>query len=76
MEILRFNFCHPVNGHAVLMHLSNRFLKSRILDFNSDDDHIVEVPVNECNPGDWRVILEWQYDNRTFTHQKEFEILI
>lgn len=75
MEYLKFNFCHPVRGHAFLIHLSNTLLKSLTLCIHSDRDNSIVVPVDECLAGKWKVVLEWHHDNQSFTHQKEFEML-
>ncbi|HCN82813.1 MAG TPA: hypothetical protein DIT07_04230 [Sphingobacteriaceae bacterium] len=74
MEYLKFNFCHPVKGHASLIQIPNDLIKFQTLNINSDVENIVKVPITKCQAGKWKVILEWQYDNQSFTHQKEFEI--
>lgn len=37
-------------------------------------DNIVEIPIDKFCEGEWRVLLDWEYDGQIFTHQKDFEI--
>jgi hypothetical protein len=74
MKILRFNFCHPIKGFADLIQLLPAIQKRRI-NFDSKDN-VVEIPVADCEAGKWKVVLNWEYDDELFVHQKEFEVRI
>ncbi|MFD1256631.1 hypothetical protein ACFQ3S_07465 [Mucilaginibacter terrae] len=74
MKYLRFNFCHPINGHANLIQLFGN--DPQVLHFviNSNDTNLVEISVDDCGDGKWKAVLEWDRDGESFMYQKEFEI--
>ena len=74
MKNLRFNFCHPVKVHANMMQLLTPHPEHYNLVINSNDNNIVEIPLTSYSEGKWKIILDWEYEGQTFTHQKEFEI--
>ncbi len=74
MKTLRFNFCHPVKGHACLLQLSGTRPERRHLEIDSRNSNILEIPVDDCSAGKWKIILDWEYDNRSFSHQEEFTV--
>jgi hypothetical protein len=74
MERLRFNFCHPVKGYASLTQLSKGEPQCRRIVIDSKDNTFIEIPVNEYQEGKLKVVLDWEYDGRSFSHQEEFEI--
>lgn len=74
MKFLRFNFCHPIKGHAYLTQLSTDSPKSHTIKIDSKKSNVIEIPVGECEEGKWKVVLEWEHDGNNFSHQKEFEI--
>ena len=74
MNTLKFNFGHPVKGNAVLIQQfikKPNFKKFRV-DSNGSD--FLEIPVSSCADGKWKMILDWEYDNRMFSHIEEFEV--
>jgi hypothetical protein len=75
MKFLRFNFDHPFKGKASLVPLSilNPIIKYILVD--SKLSNLVEIPIDGCHSGKWRIILDWDYDGREFTHQEDFEVL-
>lgn len=75
MKSLRFNFCHPFKGHARLMKLSTETPHSLSLNIDSKNSNLIEIPVNKCREGKWKIILDWEHNGRNFYYQEEFEII-
>ncbi len=73
MKYLRFNFCHPVKVHANLIRLSTPKPESHSIIIESKEN-LIEIPLSNYSEGKWKIILDWEYENQNFTHQKEFEI--
>ncbi len=74
MKTLRFNFCHPVKVNAHLVPLTGTNMKCLHLSVDSDELNLVEIPIDQCGDGSWRIELEWEYGNESFHHRKEFEV--
>ncbi|TSD67069.1 hypothetical protein FFF34_006640 [Inquilinus sp. KBS0705] len=74
MKTIRFNFSHPVKGRASLLPLTCNNVKCQQLQVASTADNLLEVPVSNCTAGRWKLILDWEYEGRNFSHQEEFEI--
>ncbi|MEO8885134.1 MAG: hypothetical protein ABI367_03665 [Mucilaginibacter sp.] len=74
MKFLRFNFCHPVKVHATIIRLLTANAQRHSIVFDSKGSNLIEIPLAGYGAGKWRIILDWEYDDQTFTHQKEFEI--
>ena len=74
MKSIKFNFNHPVKGHASLVPLSSVNGQCRRVPVVSTDDNLLEVPVTGCREGRWRLILDWEYNGQNFSHQEEFDI--
>lgn len=74
MNTLKFNFGHPIKGNAVLI---QQFIKKpnfKRFRVDSKGSDFLEIPVSSCADGKWKMILDWEYDNRTFSHVEEFEV--
>jgi hypothetical protein len=41
---------------------------------DSNENNLVEIPLSGYSEGKWKIMLNWEYEGQTFTHQKEFEI--
>ncbi|MES2276266.1 MAG: hypothetical protein V4592_09595 [Bacteroidota bacterium] len=74
MKTLRFNFCHPIKGFANLIQLKSAKSTEYRVSFDSKDSNLVEIPIGDCLIGQWKVVLNWEYDDELFVHQKEFEV--
>jgi hypothetical protein len=74
MKYLRFNFNHPFKGKASLIQLFTLkpIVKNILVDTKLSN--LVEIPIQDCEMGKWRVILDWDHDGRMFTHQEDFEV--
>ncbi|EHQ31020.1 hypothetical protein [Mucilaginibacter paludis] len=74
MKTLKFNFTHPVKGHAqiIMPGWPNFPLKQLLLD--SKASNLVEIPLMGFRDGKYKVTLDWEADNKFFIHQEEFEI--
>ncbi|WP_439695415.1 hypothetical protein ACFGVS_20625 [Mucilaginibacter sp. AW1-7] len=74
MKSLRFNFCHPVKAKAHLVPLTGTDTKCLRMNVDSDESNLLEIPIDQCCDGNWRIELEWEYGNESFHHKKEFEV--
>ncbi|ASU31966.1 hypothetical protein [Mucilaginibacter xinganensis] len=74
MNSIKFNFSHPVSGRARLLQLTPKTNNCRTLAINSKEDNTIEIPVNDCQCGKWKLELSWEYEGRDFSHQEEFEV--
>jgi hypothetical protein len=74
MKYLRFNFCHPVKGHAYLTQLLTDKPERHSFTIDSKDSTLIEIPINKYSEGKWKIVLDWEHDGQLFSHHKEFEI--
>jgi hypothetical protein len=74
MKTIRFNFNHPVNGNAILTPINSIGCTPFRMRAESSKDHSLEIPVNGCDEGKWRLTLDWEYEGRAFSHQEDFEV--
>ncbi|RWY50836.1 hypothetical protein [Mucilaginibacter gilvus] len=74
MKTIRFNFNHPVNGNAIFTPVNCVGGACFRMKVQSSKGDLLEIPVTECNAGKWRLILDWEYDGRMFSHQEDFEV--
>ncbi len=74
MKTLKFNFSHPFKGHALVKMLgtANALCKHFLVD--SKESSLIEIPLNGFRNGKYEVMLDWEIDDRFFTHQQYFEI--
>jgi len=74
MPVLHLTFNHPVKGTASLKQLG--LSKSRTLNVMIDSEHSnqVEIQTGQCVPGKWLMTLNWQYDGRSFSYNRPFEV--
>jgi hypothetical protein len=63
MKFLKFNFCHPLKVSAHLIPLTGTGIKSKLMNVASDESNLIAIPIDECSDGNWRIELEWDYDN-------------
>ncbi|MFA6247730.1 MAG: hypothetical protein WC615_12380 [Mucilaginibacter sp.] len=74
MKTISFNFNHPVKGNAILSPVNCHGGLCMRLKVESSKDNSLEIPVGSCKEGKWKLILDWEYDGRIFSHQEDFEI--
>jgi len=74
MKTIRFNFNHPMKGNAVLSPVNCNGGSCRRIKVESTQNNLLEIDVNDCNEGKWKLILDWEYDGRMFSHQEDFEV--
>lgn len=72
MKVLKFNFSHPFKGKASLIRLNSVPLQKQIILIDNDGD--LEIPIGTCQKGQWKVMLEWLYEDRSFYYQDNFEV--
>jgi len=73
MKALNFNFAHPVKGKIRLVNKVNPE-HNRVLPLNAASDETIAIPIDDLSAGRWRVTLEWDYDDRNFFFQEDFEV--
>jgi hypothetical protein len=74
MKTLKFNFSHPFKGHALIKMLGNANALCKHFLVDSKESSLIEIPLNGFRNGKYKVTLDWEIDNRFFTHQQNFEI--
>lgn len=74
MKFLNFNFCHPFKGNARLVRLSKTLCKSHDLIIDSNESNSFEIPVDECEDGEWKVTLNWDVDHMSYFYEKIFNV--
>lgn len=72
MKSLKFNFSHPFKGHVFLRCVSNGKAAIKQILFDSKGENNFEIPLEECEDGKYKMILDWEFEERYFTHQTEF----
>jgi len=75
MKCLQFNFNHPVTGNACLKKLYADSPDLKYLHVDSKLSNLLEIPIQDCRSGKWRITLDWNYEGRFFTHQQDFEVV-
>ncbi|CAN5443521.1 hypothetical protein BH09BAC6_BH09BAC6_32520 [soil metagenome] len=40
--------------------------------FDSKGENDFEIPLDECEDGKYKMILDWEFEERYFTHQTDF----
>jgi hypothetical protein len=73
MKCIRFNFSHPFRGYASLIPLSDKLPHRLRFTVDSKDSTFVKIPLKACREGRWKLVLDWEYDGKIFSHQEEFE---
>ena len=75
MKNLRFNFGHPVKCRARISQVFPDKLNCHAITVETTKDNVLEIPVDQCHKGKWKVDLEWEHDDRNFFLNDEFEVL-
>jgi hypothetical protein len=58
MKTLKFNFCHPVKVNAHLVQLNGTCTKCLHMSVDSGESNLLEIPIDQCGDGNWRIELE------------------
>ena len=74
MKTIRFNFNHPVKGNVVLSPVTNHYGACLRMKVESSKDNLLEIPIDDCDAGKWKLTLDWEYDGRSFSNREDFEI--
>lgn len=74
MQFLSFNFCHPFKGNVKLIRLSKILPKTLNLFVDSKNSHNFEIPVDECEDGEWKVTLNWRQNHMSYFYEKIFNV--
>ena len=73
MKTLNIGFCHPVKGVVKLFNkLSPKQHKLLVLDTRKDT--FADIPVDGLPSGQWKAIIEWEYDGMPYCYEKDFEV--
>lgn len=70
MKTLNFSFNHPVAVKVFFTCLSDPRLKHDIKFVRSDGSGSLSIPLDSIPPGSWKVMLEWNFENRDFCMEK------
>jgi hypothetical protein len=73
MELLQFNFNHPVTGKVRLFNSVDP-TATRVILLKEEDGGMIDVPLTGLCSGHWKAMLEWEYDGRNYYYAQEFEI--
>jgi len=68
MIIIRFSA--PAKGRAALMRTSDKAL-DQSLPFESNMNNQVIIPAGQLKQGSWRLILEWESDDKSYLYEQE-----
>lgn len=71
---LSFNFAHPFKGKLVLRQLDSSQACVGHLKFDSNGCNDFEIPLEIKEDGQYRVMLDWEYEGRDFFHQSDILI--
>ena len=71
MKTLKFNFNHPFKGRACLLQVDTNAPQKKIIQI--DNDGLLEIPIEDCQTGKWKLILDWQYDDNSFCYQQNID---
>lgn len=74
MKTLKINFSHPFKGHALIKMLGTKNALCKHFFVDSKESSLIEIPLTDFRNGKYEVMLDWEIDNRIFTHQQNFEI--
>jgi hypothetical protein len=74
MKFLSFNFCHPFKGYASLIRSSKTLSKSYHLIIDSKNSHSFEIPVGNCEDGEWKITLDWKLNYMSYHYEKIFNM--
>ncbi len=74
MKCLQFSFSHPVKGTACLTRISLQGVQDRRrLKFDTGENTELSLPIDDLPEGKWKLLLEWEYEERSFSHSSEFD---
>lgn len=71
---MTFSFDHPVAVKVFFSCLSNPELKHEIKFVRSDEDGLLHIPVDEVPEGVWKLLLEWNHEQRDFCMERVIEL--
>jgi hypothetical protein len=74
MKNLRFYFCHPVSGHARFSPVVCNKGKCKMIDFDTADSDLLELPVDQLEKGKWHINVDWEFEGKYFSLQNDFEV--
>jgi hypothetical protein len=73
MKTLNLNFGHPVKG---IVRLFNKLTPGmhRILKIDTKADNCANIILDGLQLGRWKASIDWEYDNRTYHLEQEFDV--
>lgn len=74
MISLKFNFSHPFKGNVIIRRLCSGNPYCQHMKFDSKGNHNFEIPIEKCEDGRYRVVLDWEFEERNFIHQSDILI--
>ncbi|MBB5396903.1 hypothetical protein [Mucilaginibacter sp. AK015] len=74
MVALRFNFGHPFDGKVFLRKIGCAQPWCQSIPYNSDGEHDFDVALPVAGDGTYQVILNWEFEGRSFSHESTITI--
>lgn len=75
MNTFRLLFDHPVKGDLCLKPLSGQAEnKPCCQPFDTGTGCELTIPLSELEEGQWELVLNWEHEERSFQHIRQFEI--
>ena len=70
---LKIVFVRPATGRVKFIHPSDKKM-DKILGMKSNTDNLVELPLAQMAKGHWKLLLEWESDEKAYLYEKEIMI--
>lgn len=74
MKTLNFSFDHPVAVKVFFICESEPNEETQVKSFRSDEDGVLSIPLTGFAEGQWKVLLEWNYDGRDFCMERKVKV--
>lgn len=74
MKTLCFYFDHPVAVKIFFNCISNKNHKYGIQFLRSNEEGLLNIPVDEVPEGTWRLNIEWNHEGREFSMEKRIKM--
>ena len=70
---LKIVFVRPAAGCVKFIYPSDKKM-DKILGMKSNTDNLVELPLAQMAKGHWKLLLEWESDEKAYLYEKEIMI--
>lgn len=69
-KYILLTFKEKANGTLALMRTADKTM-DRSIKFDTNINHQLIVPLAKLNPGPWRMIVEWQSNEKSYMYEQE-----